>query len=66
MPAFLWLRFLTIQRLALVHRKHLGVQGRDAGREVGSPAPGRPSADVAAQYCSAREFHSRACGGSIR
>src|SRR4051812_17737349 len=31
MPAFLWLRFLTVQRLALFHRKDLGVQGRDAG-----------------------------------
>lgn len=34
MPFFLWLRFLAGQRLLLLHRHHLGVQGRDAQREV--------------------------------
>jgi RNA polymerase sigma-70 factor (ECF subfamily) len=34
MPPFLWLRFLTAQRLAMLHRQHLGAQARDAGREV--------------------------------
>jgi RNA polymerase sigma-70 factor (ECF subfamily) len=34
MPLFLWLRFLTGQRLQLTHRHHLGTQMRDAGREV--------------------------------
>src|SRR5262249_26553339 len=34
LPFFLWLRFLTGQRLQLVHRQHLGTQMRDAGREV--------------------------------
>ncbi len=34
MPFFLWLRFLTAQRLVTVHRRHLGTHGRDAGREV--------------------------------
>jgi RNA polymerase sigma-70 factor, ECF subfamily len=34
MPFFLWLRFLTSQRLQLLHRHHLGAQMRDAGREV--------------------------------
>jgi RNA polymerase sigma-70 factor, ECF subfamily len=34
MPFFLWLRLLTAQRLMDEHRRHLGVQGRDAGREV--------------------------------
>jgi RNA polymerase sigma-70 factor (ECF subfamily) len=34
MPFFLWLRFLTGQRLQLVHRQHPGAQMRDAGREV--------------------------------
>ena len=34
MPFFLWLRFLTGQRLQLLHRHHLGAQMRDAGREV--------------------------------
>jgi len=34
MPFYLWLRFLTGQRLQLLHRHHLGAQMRDAGREV--------------------------------
>jgi RNA polymerase sigma-70 factor (ECF subfamily) len=34
MPPFLWLRFLVGQRLLLMHRKHLGVKARAAGREV--------------------------------
>jgi RNA polymerase sigma-70 factor (ECF subfamily) len=34
MPLFLWLRFLTGQRLMIVHRQHLGTRMRDAGQEV--------------------------------
>jgi RNA polymerase sigma-70 factor, ECF subfamily len=34
MPFFLWLRFLTNQRLQLMHRHHLGARMRDARREV--------------------------------
>jgi|SRR6516162_7419077 RNA polymerase sigma-70 factor (ECF subfamily) len=34
LPFFLWLRLVTGQRLATLHRYHLGTQGRDAGREV--------------------------------
>ena len=34
MPFFLWLRYITIQQLLLMHRHHLGVQARDAAREV--------------------------------
>lgn len=34
MPPFLWLRFLTAQRLMALHRRHLGAQLRDAGREI--------------------------------
>src|SRR5437867_5640643 len=34
MPFFLWLRFLTGQKLLALHRHHLGTQSRDAGREV--------------------------------
>lgn len=34
MPLFLWMRYLTGQRLQLLHRHHLGAQMRDAGREV--------------------------------
>ena len=41
MPPFLWLRFLTAQRLVTLHRIHLGVKGRDAG-EVSRYIAGRP------------------------
>jgi RNA polymerase sigma-70 factor (ECF subfamily) len=48
---YLWLRFLTVQRLLLLHRQHLQVQARDAGREVSlDPAvtPGGLAAHLAA------------------
>lgn len=35
MTFFLWLRFLAVQKLNQLHRHHLGVQARDAAREVG-------------------------------
>jgi RNA polymerase sigma-70 factor (ECF subfamily) len=34
MPPYLWLRFLTGQRLMALHRQHLGAKMRDAGQEV--------------------------------
>jgi RNA polymerase sigma-70 factor (ECF subfamily) len=34
MPAFLWLRWITGQRLLSLHRRHLGSKARDAGLEV--------------------------------
>ena len=40
MPFFLWLRYLTGQRLQLMHRHHLGAMMRDAGREVSLPDDG--------------------------
>jgi RNA polymerase sigma-70 factor (ECF subfamily) len=52
MPFFLWLRFLTIQKLFQLHRRHLGVQARDASREVSlhsGPFPEASSAVLAAQ-----------------
>src|SRR6185312_6586141 len=44
MPPFLWLRFLTLQRLQIAHRRHLGTHARDAGREVSIHA--RPTCDA--------------------
>jgi RNA polymerase sigma-70 factor (ECF subfamily) len=52
MPPFLWLRFLALQKLQLVHRRHLGTRARDAGREVsihGGSFPEATSAALAAQ-----------------
>ena len=34
MPLFLWLRWITGQRLMAIHRKHLGARKRDAKQEV--------------------------------
>jgi len=31
---YLWLRFLTMQRLLILHRRHLQTQSRDAARDV--------------------------------
>ncbi len=34
MPLYLWIRFLTAQKLTEMHRRHLGAQQRDARREL--------------------------------
>jgi RNA polymerase sigma-70 factor, ECF subfamily len=52
MPVFLWLRFLVAQRLITLHRRHLGVQARDASLEVSldyGPLPAACSEALAAQ-----------------
>jgi RNA polymerase sigma-70 factor (ECF subfamily) len=48
MPFFLWLRFLTQQKLLELHRHHLGAQMRDAGREVSLYRGSLPEASSAA------------------
>lgn len=47
MPLFLWLRFLTAQRLLQLHRLHLGTRMRDAGLEVSLHRGALPQADSA-------------------
>ncbi|MCA9259128.1 MAG: sigma-70 family RNA polymerase sigma factor [Planctomycetales bacterium] len=47
MPFFLWLRFLTGQRLAEQHRRHLGAKARNAAREVSLEGGYVPSATTA-------------------
>jgi RNA polymerase sigma-70 factor (ECF subfamily) len=52
MPFYLWLRFLTGQRLVQAHRTHLGAQMRDAGQEVSlyrGALPQASSVSLAAQ-----------------
>lgn len=34
LPFFVWLRFITLQKLTLMFRRHLGTQSRALGREV--------------------------------
>ena len=51
MPMALWLRFLALQRLAQLHRHHLGAAMRAAGREssLDAPAGGDASAVTLAE-----------------
>ena len=51
-PFFVWLRFLAGQRIAQLHRQHLGTQSRDADREVSfhnNTLPAIDSAVIAAK-----------------
>ena len=45
LPFFLWLRHLTGQKLLEVHRRHLGAEMRDAGREVSLHRGALPAAN---------------------
>jgi RNA polymerase sigma-70 factor (ECF subfamily) len=48
---FLWLRFLTVQKLYELHRRHMGVKARDVSRDVSlfsGPTPEVSSAVLAA------------------
>jgi RNA polymerase sigma-70 factor (ECF subfamily) len=50
LPAFLWLRLVVGERLAIYHRRHLGTKMRDAGQEVSlyrDPLPQASSAALA-------------------
>lgn len=47
MPFFLWVRFLTGQKLLQIHRRHLGTHQRDAAREVPLTYGGAPAASSA-------------------
>ncbi len=52
MPPYLWLRFLTGQKLMALHRQHLGAKMRDAGQEVSlyrGALPQASSVSLAAQ-----------------
>ena len=63
MPTYLWLRLDTGQRLAQVHRQHLGAAMRDAGREVSlyrGALPQASSASLAAQLLGRQSTASQA------
>ena len=46
MPAYLWLRLITTERLLILHRHHLGAQMRDAAQEVSLCPGGLPAAST--------------------
>ena len=48
MPFFLWLRGIVGKKLLELHRRHLGTQMRDAGREVSLYRGSMPEASSAA------------------
>ncbi len=51
LPVFLWLRLVVSDRLAMIHRHHLGTQMRDVSQEVSlyrDPLPQASSAALAA------------------
>lgn len=63
MPFFLWLRFITMQKLCELHRRHLGAKIRDAGREISlynGPYPEATSAVLAAQLLGRQTSPSQA------
>jgi RNA polymerase sigma-70 factor (ECF subfamily) len=47
MPPYLWLRFLTEQRLVALHRHHLKAKMREAGQEISLHHGGLPQASSA-------------------
>jgi len=66
MPVFLWLRFLAAQSLQVVHRKHLGVLARDAGREISIHVGRLPQATSAALAAQLLGHDTRASEAAIR
>jgi RNA polymerase sigma-70 factor (ECF subfamily) len=66
MPVFLWLRFLAAQALQALHRKHLGVQARDAGRELSIQGGRMPQATSAALAAQLLGHDTRASEAAIR
>jgi len=47
MPFYLWLRFLTVQQLLIVHRRHLLAKMRSVSIEVPLPGNQEPDANMA-------------------
>ncbi len=43
-PPYLWMRRVTVERLLILHRHHLGAQASDAGQEVSLTRGGPPAA----------------------
>jgi RNA polymerase sigma-70 factor (ECF subfamily) len=63
MPFYLWMRFLVGQAVLEHHRRHLGAQARDAGREVSlyrGPMPEATSAAIVAQLLGRQTSASHA------
>ena len=66
MPFFLWLCFLTGQRLLEQHRRHLGAQGRDAGREISLYRGAMPETTTAALAAQLLGRHTSPSQAAVR
>jgi RNA polymerase sigma-70 factor (ECF subfamily) len=66
MPFFLWLRFLTGQKVLELHRHHLGTQMRDAGREIALYRGALPEASSAALAAQLLGHDTRPSEAAIR
>src|SRR6516162_3028803 len=66
LPLFLWLRLVVGQRLATVHRHHLGTQMRDAGREVSLYRDALPAASSAALAAQLLGKHTSPTQAAVR
>jgi RNA polymerase sigma-70 factor (ECF subfamily) len=65
-PLFLWLRLVVGQRLTTLHRQHLGVQMRDAGREVSLYRGALPAASSAALAAQLLGKHTSPSEAAVR
>src|SRR6516164_566736 len=66
MPFFLWLRFLTGQKVLQLHRHHLRREMRDAGREVSLYRGALPEASSAALAAQLMGHDTRPSEAAVR
>lgn len=66
LPAFLWLRLVVGERLAKVHRTHLGTQMRDAALEVSLYRAALPAASSAALAAQLLGKHTSPTEAAVR
>jgi RNA polymerase sigma-70 factor (ECF subfamily) len=66
LPLFLWLRLVVGERLATLHRHHLGTQMRDAGREVSLYREALPAASSAALAAQLLGKHTSPTQAAVR
>jgi RNA polymerase sigma-70 factor (ECF subfamily) len=65
-PFFLWLRFVTGQKLAELHRHHLGARMRDAGQEISLYRGALPEASSAALAAQLLGHDTRPSEAAVR
>jgi RNA polymerase sigma-70 factor (ECF subfamily) len=66
LPFYIWLRWLTGRTLKMIHRRHLGVRARDAGRELPLDGAGVPEASSAAMAAQLLAHDTRPSDAAAR